>query len=56
MDPRDFQHIPNVEYARIVRRFSRNTVNIQSRWDARRLRRCLHEHIEHSSSPTCKKM
>lgn len=43
MDPRDFQHIDNVEYARIVRRFSRNTVNIQSRWDARKLKRCLCE-------------
>lgn len=47
MDPRDFETIHMVEYARIVRRFSRNKSHIQARWEARRMRRCLREHIEH---------
>jgi len=49
MNPRDFEIIHMVEYARIVRRFSRNKSHIQARWDARRLRRSLRQNIEDST-------
>lgn len=49
MNPRDFEIFHMEEYARIVRRFSRNKSHIQARWDARRLRRSLRESIEVST-------
>lgn len=46
MNSKDFEYIHATEYARLVRRFSRNKSHIQARWDARRLHRCLRENIE----------
>ncbi len=54
MNPKDFEYIHATEYARIVRRFSRNKCHIQARWDARRMRRCLRDDMGSSDEKTRK--
>lgn len=55
MNSKDFEYIHAAEYARLVRRFSRNKSHIQARWDARKMKRVLENEVQ-STRVSCKRM